>query len=398
MAALGQPVHMKRPHAAFALTLSLLLFAPSCGPVEDPLVEDEDVGVADGRGFDAADRNDTLAARLGRPCDRDDDCASGRCAVVEGGGACVTPCESAVDCVPGWTCDPLPAVNATVCRCSGTPGGGDPDNGLDDDCDGNPDRDTARIAFWNVRSLSTQSRDANELASIAEVIGRFDAMAIAEVADGEVIGQIEQLLDAETSWSSITSDPVGNSPQSSERYAVLFRDDVFALRSSRQLPELTTRSGAAFEREPFLAVLAAHAGADFALTVVHVVWGSGETPRIDEVRTLAEYYEMAWNNDRDVLILGDLNRNSGDPESIGWLEAEVGLVDTTDSFPPTKVDSNNTYDHVLLNPVETWEYGGVHGVELFDEEFFPGDADTASQAMSDHRPVWIEVAVGFDDD
>jgi endonuclease/exonuclease/phosphatase family metal-dependent hydrolase len=292
----------------------------------------------------------------------------------------------------------LPAVNANVCRCAGTPGGDDPDNGVDDDCDGNPDRQTARIAFWNVRSLSSQSRDANELASIATVIGRFDAMAIAEVGDAEVIGQLERALDMETSWSSVTSEPVGNSPQSSERYAVLYRDDVFTLRSSRHLPELQTRRGAAFEREPFLAVLAAHAGADFALTVVHVVWGASEGPRIDEVRTLAEYYEMAWNNDRDVLILGDLNRNSGDPESIGWLEAEVGLLDTTDAFPPTKVDSSNTYDHVLLNPVETWEYGGVHGVELFDEEFFPGDADAASQAMSDHRPVWIEVAVGFDDD
>ena len=46
-----------------------------------------------------------------------------------------------------------------------------------------------------------------------------------------------------------------------------------------------------------------------------------------------------------------------------------------------------------------WERTGDSTTILFDETFFGNDDDAASLACSDHRPVWISLAVpGADDD
>lgn len=268
--------------------------------------------------------------------------------------------------------------------------------------------DRVRIAFWNVRNLSLQSRDIDERRMIADIVRQFDAVAICEVSDADILPALASLLEVSGErWESITSPKVGNTQGSAEHYGVLFRGDVFDLLSAEVLPEQPLREtgvaglprDAMFDRDPFAVSLKTDNGRlDFALLVAHVTYGEVVAPRTAEVRLLASYYHDVFRRENDVLLGGDFNRKVGDANSLGWLMDETGLIDTVDPDVPTVVRGRNTFDHILLHPRFTTEYTGRHGVVRFDEELFPGDPAAAEKAISDHRPVWIELAVPEQDD
>jgi len=275
--------------------------------------------------------------------------------------------------------------------------------------------DTVRIAFWNIRDLSTSSRDATERRQIAGIISEFDAVAVCEVNDDGILPAIEGILDESEEWSSATSAKVGTSAGTREHYGALWKESVFDLVQQNNLPdvrlgdldigvdELGVAPDTMFDREPYVVHLRTDDGRfDFAYVVVHVTWGDKVGPRIAEVRALAHYHEILprWlaAAERDVVIVGDFNRNAGDEKSLGWLEEKTGLTDTTNGSVPTHISGTSTYDHILLHPRHTTEYSGKHGVVRFDETVFGNDDKAAKLAGSDHRPVWVELRVTADDD
>jgi endonuclease/exonuclease/phosphatase family metal-dependent hydrolase len=372
--------------------LMLVTLAASCGGVEDPF---SGLGTAVG----ADTRTDLVEDavrldRLGPACTEASQCESAECAVIGAQSVCIARCAEASDCVPGWLCAPYPELNATVCECSGLPEDEEVGNGEDDDCDGQVDEGLPRLAFWNVRDLSLASRDDTELSLIADVIEDYALVAIAEISDDSVLAELEEILDRRgDAWAIELSERIGDSSGSAEHYGFIWREQHVSLVESRALDEVLTEDGERFDREPFLGVFELRAtGWRFALVNVHVTWGAGEEARIGEVRALLQYYEPLAEEFQDVIIAGDLNRNAGDEEGIGWLLERTGLVDTTSRSPATKVNSNNTYDHILLDPERTTEYPGTHGVDQFDRELFPDDENGALTAMSDHRPVWITLS------
>lgn len=372
--------------------LILPLSLAACGGVDDPFA---DTGVPpDADTVDIAEDTGPRLDRLGATCAADSDCDSGECAEVLGQSVCVSRCTEALDCVPGWLCAPYPEINATVCECSGLPEDPEIGNGVDDDCDGEVDEGLPRIAFWNIRDFSLASRDETELSLIADVVEDYALVAIAEISGDSVLAELEDILDARgDAWASVQSERVGNSAASAEHYGFIWREQDFGLVDTRQLPDLVVETGDRFDRDPFVGVFELLAtGWEFALMNVHITWGSGEEDRIAEVRALAEYYEPLAEEFDDVIIAGDLNLNAGNEEGIGWLTERTGLVDTTARSPATMVETNNTYDHFLLDPERTTEYPGTHGVDQFDRELFPDDDEGAVRAMSDHRPIWITVS------
>ena len=52
----------------------------------------------------------------------------------------------------------------------------------------------------------------------------------------------------------------------------------------------------------------------------------------------------------------------------------------------------------MIHPDHTTEYAGQHGVVKFDEMMFDDDDSAAKIALSDHRPVWVELQVPAADD
>ena len=283
--------------------------------------------------------------------------------------------------------------------------------------DQNADAKVVRIAFWNIRDLSTSSRDDTERSQICEVLKKFDAVAICEVNDGQILEALEAILDATgEDWESITSKKVGTTSGTQERYGVIYREAVFDQKWTRQLPDkklsdldlgtpdadytdLTVDSNLMFDREPFAVCLKTDDGRlDFVLMVVHITWGDYTGPRICEIRALKAYYGEVFPDEHDVLICGDFNRKADDDKSLGWLARTAGLVTTTSQSVPTHISSDTTYDQIVICREYTTEYAGTHGVLAFDETMFGDDDAAANVALSDHRPVWIALAVPAADD
>jgi len=279
------------------------------------------------------------------------------------------------------------------------------------------DVEVVRVAFWNIRDLSASSRDDTERDQICEVLEKFDAIAICEVNDQQILEALEATLDATgEDWESITSEKVGTTSGTQEHYSVIYREAIFDQKWTRQLPDkalsdldlgipdpdyadLTVDPDLMFDREPFAVCLKTEdSRLDFVLVVVHVTWGSHVGPRVCEVRALKTYYDEVFPDENDVLICGDLNRKADDDESLGWLKRIAGLVTTTVPSVPTHISSNTTYDHIAIHPQHTTEYAGTHGVLAFDETMFGNDDAAANLALSDHRPVWIALTVPAADD
>ena len=66
---------------------------------------------------------------------------------------------------------------------------------------------TINMATWNVRILSDGSRDDKDLSQIAEILKRYDLIAVQEVRDTVVLGRLENMLSG---YEYIASAPVGN--------------------------------------------------------------------------------------------------------------------------------------------------------------------------------------------
>lgn len=269
-----------------------------------------------------------------------------------------------------------------------------------------------RIGFWNIRDLSSASRNSSELEHIATVAHGIDCLAICELNDGTVLTKLKNKLAAQGgTWKRVqTSEKIGNTPSTAERYGFLFRSDKLKVRGTPHvLPQLTyTASGESqtrtFDREPFVCSFTTlDERFDFTVFVVHVTWGTRVAYRIGEIQTLATYFNQVQgesSTENDVILCGDFNRNVNDAQSLGVLLSSIPtLIDTTEAGVPTKIDTTNTYDHLLFPTNFLSEYTGTHGVIRFDEEMFGDDDELALEVCSDHRPVWADFRVPeLDDD
>ena len=270
-----------------------------------------------------------------------------------------------------------------------------------------------RLGFWNIRDLSTASRDDTEVKQIATVASKMDCLAIAEVNDTNILTRLDAALAGlGGKWQRVqTSKKVGNTSGSAEYYGFVYRSDKLAVRGKPHVlaeKMLTLPAGSephAFDREPFVCSFTTlDKRFDFTVIVVHITWGSGSmatTYRVAEVRALKDYFAQVQRSDtkdNDVILCGDFNENVNDPKTLAFVLTTPAMIDSTAPNVPTTLGTSNTYDHILFQTNYLAEYTGTHGVEKFDEYLFGTNVVAAKKACSDHRPVWITVRVPNADD
>ena len=139
--------------------------------------------------------------------------------------------------------------------------------------------DTVNIATWNIRILSDNSRNDNELTKISEIIKRYDLVAIQEVRDTTVLDRLKAML---TGYDYIVSTPVGNSVM--ELYAYFYKSSLFTVEGTPYVYDDTNDD---FIREPFIANFKA-GGFDFTLITIHVLYGDTVADRRAEIMLLDE--------------------------------------------------------------------------------------------------------------
>ncbi|WP_308813077.1 hypothetical protein [Arthrobacter sp. PAMC25284] len=162
------------------------------------------------------------------------------------------------------------------------------------------------IATWNVRAFGdltnkwaagprdSPKRDWHAVACIAEVVSRFDVIALQEVRrNTTALRFLLELLGPV--WRVIASDVTEGSAGNGERLAFLYnteRVQPSGLVGEIVLPPLETDPQRQFARTPYVAGFS-RTGTEFTLASVHVLWGKNATERLPEVTAFA-HWTRAW--------------------------------------------------------------------------------------------------------
>ena len=255
---------------------------------------------------------------------------------------------------------------------------------------------TFRLAAWNIRIFSDGSRNDDELHHIAKVLIGYDFIAIVELRDEVVLMRTEAILvGMGRDYDYVMSPPVGAKVK--ERYAFLFDPRIVRVIDDG---EVFPDPNDAFLREPYFATFKA-GEFDFTAIAVHVIWGDSANQRRREVQELANVYQAvqaAEEDEQDVILLGDFNRNPDDQSAYRQL-LSIPSMGHLFRFPQkSHIKDTSLYDNIFFQTNHVTEYTGESGIERFDEAHFGNDDAAASLAVSDHRPVWGTFRIDADDD
>lgn len=278
------------------------------------------------------------------------------------------------------------------------------------------------IGTWNIRALSaltdkwdaaehdSPKRDWHAIACLAEVISRFDIVAVQEVRR-DTTAMHALLTWLGDGWDVIASDVTEGDAGNGERLSYMY--DARRVRPSGLVGEIVlppTAVGPAdqFARTPYVASFERER-AEFVLASVHVLWGSSAADRLPEIAAFAEWMSDWARRPRDwnenLMVLGDFNLDRlGDPlfeafTSTGlWPPAELNHVPRT-VFGDD--GDRHFYDQIAWFSTPTGEsvlhsmdYTGRAGSFDFVPHTFPGlTRAQQSWRMSDHYPLWAEFDV-----
>ena len=306
------------------------------------------------------------------------------------------------------------------------------------------------IATWNIREFGTTKyggRRAESYYYIAEIIARFDIIAVQEVRkDLAALKKLMSILGShyEYIFTDVTDGKAGNE----ERLTFIFdtRKVRFGgLAGEMVLPPLehkdpttgqsVTVPGKQLSRTPFMCGFKA-GWTNFVLTTVHILYGkaAAEDPnRLEEIRQLAKSmskradgkYEWSEN----IVLLGDFNIFSPKDSTLKAITDEGFVIPKEiQALKGSNVQKNKFYDQIAfkVHP-DRFETSGKAGI--FDyyktvmtmdqegeyaESMGPAyEKDTKGQPrankssyyktywrtfqMSDHLPMWVEVLIDHTD-
>jgi endonuclease/exonuclease/phosphatase family metal-dependent hydrolase len=280
------------------------------------------------------------------------------------------------------------------------------------------------IATWNIRAFGdltekwhaedgdSPRRDLAALWAIAEVISRFDVVAVQEVR-GNLRSLRHALKLLGPHWGLILTDVTRGSQGNDERLAFVFdtrRVRPSGLACELVLPEDGVAPAAGppglrqFARTPY-AVSFLAGTTTFILVTLHVRYGDAPADRIGELEAIAQWMadwarrERQWGH--NLLALGDFNIDRrGDALFEAFTSTGLRPPDELNDVPRTIFDdagSAHFYDQIA------W-FTGAHDVPqltlryteragMFDFVPLLQADDTRQQLswrISDHYPLWVE--------
>lgn len=296
------------------------------------------------------------------------------------------------------------------------------------------------VATWNIREFGgltdkwvsdsgdSPKRDLGSLLRIAEVVSRFDVVAIQEVqADIRALRHLLKLLGDR--YTVILTDAVEDQKGDDERLAFVFdreRIDVSGLACELVVPQNWTtkkkpKTGIPsvalerqFARTPY-AVAFKRGGATFILITLHVIWAGTGTQdiaeRADELSSIATWLR-SWAEDvnswdQNLICLGDFNidRKDGD---LWQAFTSTGLHVPDPLAQPRLIGDKplkGFYDQIAWftteedgaeRPLLAMNFTGTGGMFDWSKTALADSGLTTLQKsfrMSDHFPLWVEFAL-----
>ena len=292
---------------------------------------------------------------------------------------------------------------------------------------------TLLLATWNIRRFG-DNRRVESLHYIAEIISRFDLVAIQEVSSN--LAGLQRLMALlGHNWDYIVTDSTDSTAGGGERMAFIFDKCKVSFRKMAGeivLPENSLiGQKLQFARTPFC--VAFQAGwFRFVLITVHIYYGtaSKDNPRrLEEVAAIAEFLsKRSKKEDENYILLGDFNIfNTGDA-AVKTMEKNDFYIPEAIREHPTDLGNTKHYDQIAFklmmeprmvvfsekeqragafNFTETvyppQDMGMYRG--YFDEKNTQGKTEKQIEnyyltnwrtfQMSDHLPLWIELKIDF---
>ena len=298
--------------------------------------------------------------------------------------------------------------------------------------------DTLLLGTWNIREFDSGKygyRTAEAYCYLAEILSRFDIIAVQEVRDGLYpLQQIQRMLGSW--WDFLVTDVTLGTAGNSERMAYLFdrrKVEFTGLAAELVLPPGKDDSGLLqMARSPYIAGFRA-GWTFFTLATVHIYYGKGiavDPRRLDEITAFSA--TLAKNAGKfssapqpapgvkpisdNLIILGDFNIfNRKDVTLQAITDSGFHIPEQLNTIPGSNVDKNKHYDQIayfksLSRMVPTGRAGVFdfydHVYRLADEAVYaaereqkPGRSfkDWRTYKMSDHLPMWIEFNIDATD-
>jgi exonuclease III len=306
--------------------------------------------------------------------------------------------------------------------------------------------DTLVLATWNIREFDSRAygeRLPEAFYYIAEIINRFDLVAIQEVRqDLRALERLRDILGG--FWRYVVTDVTEGHRGNKERMAFLFdsRKVRFGgLAGELVLPPVRRDDGTyspvtQLARTPFLCGFKA-GWSRFMLATVHILYGASEAEpeeRVEEIRQVAQFLKertedaTAWA--RNLILLGDFNIFSTDDTTMEALRSGGFIIPEALQQLPSNAPRTKHYDQIAFRVQEQrLGFTGRAGVfDFFQTVFTDSDEDTYIPAigeayettsrgeprtdtgkhryyrtywrthqMSDHLPMWVELKIDYSD-
>lgn len=275
------------------------------------------------------------------------------------------------------------------------------------------------IGTWNVKAFGRvykewgenpgdPKRNLRAMAIIAEIIRRFDVIAIQEVKQDT--SGIRMLLDdfLGPNWGLILSDVTAGPQGNVERLAFIYdkrRVQPSGLAGEIVLPP-TERGEPAqqFARTPYIVGFQS-GGERFVLLTAHIKYGDVPEERLPELRALAEYVaseirnraRLADTEENNLIVLGDFNVDKRGDNPLFQAFVSTGLLvpSQLSGLETTYGTEPKFYDQIA------WFMGDLRlnfneraGVINFAGAVYKElSLMQTSHRVSDHFPLWVEFVV-----
>jgi endonuclease/exonuclease/phosphatase family metal-dependent hydrolase len=306
------------------------------------------------------------------------------------------------------------------------------------------------MATWNIREFGTDKyggRRSESLYYIAEIIARFDIIAVQEVRkDLATLKKLMGILGSnyEYMFTDVTDGKAGNQERLTfifdtrkVRFGGLAGEMVLAPLEQKDptTGQVVVTPSKQLARTPYMCGFKA-GWTNFVLTTVHILYGeaAAEDPhRVEEIRQLAQAMAKRANGkyewSENIILLGDFNIFSPKDSTLKAITDEGFLIPKPlQSLKGSNVEKNKFYDQIAFkvrpNRFETSGKAGIFDfyktVMRLDQEkeyaeSMGADYETDSSGkprknktayyktywrtfqMSDHLPMWVEVLIDHTD-
>lgn len=263
--------------------------------------------------------------------------------------------------------------------------------------------DSLLLATWNIRDFDSNKfghgpRLPESFHYIAEIISRFDLVAIQEVnRDMTPLRRLMHLLGED--WDYIVTGVTEGTAGGEERMAFAYnsrRVRFTNLAGQVVLPKtrLVTTPGQAgdglqFARAPYLASFQA-GWFKFNLSTVHIYFGNdtGEKlqRRIDEIKKIAGHFKSLQEKEpADYILLGDFNIVSPEHQTMQALVSNGFMIPEPLQGFRTNLGRNKYYDQIAFRPHDKrLEFGSAGVFDFRDGVFRPEDFEAYFDKMPPH--------------